>query len=69
VLVDIHNINTERGVKHCNSAPAVPAFTHRQIGIQQWKRNEDILISELKIEAKAIDVNDIFVDVSVTSAF
>jgi len=39
----INTVSTGRGAKHWNSAPAIPAFTHRQTGIRQWDGNEDII--------------------------
>ena len=44
----INTINTGRGAKHLNSAPALTGFTHPHIGIHQWERNEDIPTSGFK---------------------
>lgn len=42
--VDKHG-STQRWTKRRNSAPTIIAFTHHQIGVRQWKKNENILTS------------------------
>jgi len=39
--------STLRKEKHFNSTPTINSFTHT--GIWQWERNEDILISGIKV--------------------
>jgi len=39
------------GAKHSNNTPVLTSFTHHNIGIQQWERNEGILTTNFEVNS------------------